>query len=396
MRHPLIRRTSLLLCPLLAAPLLAAFALPASAVQVTDNLDLGGAIRGRLDYDPDRDISEFGFDTAFLTATYTSDSWIGAAKYRFYGKHRPFDYTDKIGDISFAEYAWLGYKFDAERQVQAGLMPIPFGLQPYFGSTFFESLGNVIGLEDTQDIGIKYTQKNADWDLQAAWFAMPAEQGKGTSRGGRTYGTSVATADAYVVDGSDNHEENIVVARLARNLQLGDWASEVGVSALASTLENQDTGKDGDRQAFAVHYLGQNGPWGVQLLAARQSMSPENPGSDRLVSFGSFDGTFNVAAKGNLYVADLSYALPGQYGWFSGVKFYANYSHFTKDASGFEDSQRFIAGSSFTFGPLWIALEWLHGKHDPYIGGGSYTQSLGAGGSDRWENQVYSNVGYYF
>ena len=66
------------------------------------------------------------------------------------------------------------------------------------------------------------------------------------------------------------------------------------------------------------------------------------------------------------------------------------------DASGFEDSQRFIAGSSFTFGPLWIALEWLHGKHDPYIGGGSYTQSLGAGGSDRWENQLYSNVGYYF
>ena len=395
MRHPLTRRTTLL-WPLLASPLLASLALPAVAVQVTDNLDLGGAIRGRLDYDPDRDLSKLGFDTVFLTATYTSDSWIGAAKYRFYGKHYPFDYTDKVGDVSFAEYAWLGYKFDAERQLQAGLMPVPFGLQPYYGSTFFETLGSVIGMEDAQDIGIKYTQQSGAWNLQAAYFAMPAEQGHGTSRGGTTYGTGVATADAYVVDGSDNHEENIFVARLARNFQLGGWASEAGVSALTSTLENQDTGGDGDRHAFALHYLGQNGPWGVQVLAARQEMSPDNPGSDRLVSFGSFDGTFNVAAKGNLYVADLSYALPGQYGWLSGVKLYANYSHFAKDASGFDDSQRFIAGSSFTLGPLWIALEWLHGKHDPYIGGGSYTQSLGAGGSDRWENQLYSNIGYYF
>lgn len=396
MRHPLPRRTALLLWPLLASPLLAAFALPVAAVQVTDNLDLGGAIRARLDYDPDRDLSEFGFDTFFLTAAYSSDSWIGAAKYRFYGKHYPFDYTDKVGDVSFAEYAWLGYRFDADRQLQAGLIPVPFGLQPYYGSTFFETLGSVIGMEDAQDIGIKYTQQSGAWNLQAAWFAMPAEQGHGTSRGGTTYGTGVATADAYVVDGSDNHEENIFVARLARNFQQGDWASEAGVSALTSTLENQDTGGDGDRHALALHYLGKRGPWGVQVLAARQEMTPDNPGSDRLVTFGSFDGTFNVAAKGNLYVADLSYTLPGQYGWFSGVKLYANYSHFAKDASGFEDSQRFIAGSSFTFGPLWIALEWLHGKHDPYIGGGSYTQSLGAGGSDRWENQLYSNIGYYF
>ncbi|SEJ24515.1 hypothetical protein SAMN05216201_10663 [Pseudomonas linyingensis] len=391
MRHPLSRRTTLLLWPLLAA-----FALPASAVQVTDNLDLGGAIRARLDYDPDRDLSEFGFDTAFLTAAYTSDSWIGAAKYRFYGKHYPFDYTDEVGDISFAEYAWLGYRFDADHQVQAGLIPVPFGLQPYYGSTFFETLGSVIGMEDAQDIGIKYTQQSGAWNLQAAWFAMPAEQGHGTSRGGTTYGTGVASADAYVVDGSDNHEKDILVARLARSLELGSWTSEIGVSALTSTLENQDTGDDGHRHALALHYLGTHGPWGVQMLAARQEMTPENPGSDKLVTFGSFDGTFNVAAKGNLYVADLSYTLPGEYGWLSGVKLYANYSHFTKDVSGFEDSQRFIAGSSFTFGPLWIALEWLHGKHDPYIGGGSYTQSLGAGGSDRWENQLYSNIGYYF
>lgn len=55
-----------------------------------------------------------------------------------------------------------------------------------------------------------------------------------------------------------------------------------------------------------------------------------------------------------------------------------------------------ILGASFSFSKLWIATEWLHGKNDPYIGGSSYTQSLGAGGSDQWENQLYTNIGYYF
>lgn len=388
-RHPRLALISALLLAL-------AFSHPATAVPITDNLDLGGALRGRLDHDPDRDISTFSFDTFFLTADYRSDSWIGAAKYRFYGGDYPYGYTDKVGDIAFAEYAWIGYRFTPQQQLQVGQTPIPFGLQPYFGSTFFESLGNVIGLEDTQNIGLKYLQRHDSWDIQAAYYPLTAEQGRGSSRGGRTYGTTVATADDYVSDGSDNRERDILVARVARQFEVGGWKSEIGFSGLASTLENQDTERDGRRHVAALHLTASQGSWGMQALAARQRMSPKNPGSDRLVSFGSFDGTFNVAAKGNLYVADLSYALSGRYGWLSDIKLYANYSRFDKDVAAFRDSQRFILGSSFSLGSLWIALEWLHGRNDPYIGGSDYTQSLGSGGSDRWENQLYGNIGYYF
>jgi hypothetical protein len=45
---------------------------------------------------------------------------------------------------------------------------------------------------------------------------------------------------------------------------------------------------------------------------------------------------------------------------------------------------------------LYIAVEWLNGRNDPYIGGSSYTQSLAEGGTDHWENQLYANIGYYF
>lgn len=377
--------------------LLGSLATPALAVQVTDHLDLGGAVRARWDYDPDRDIQTFNFDTAILSAKYSSDTWIGAAKYRFYGRAYPYRYTDKVGDIAFAESAWIGYRFNPEQQVQVGLNQIPFGLQPYFGSTFFETLGNVVGLEDIEQIGAKYIQQHGDWNLQAGYYLRPAWQGKGTSNG-RTYSSVVSSADSYVADGSDNRERNTLVLRVARAVQLGDWASEVGVSGLTSTLKNNDTHNDGRRNALAVHYRGKNGPWGVQLQAARQQMSPRNPGTDELITLGGYDGTFNVASRGNLYVADLSYDVDGKYLFdqVSGVKLYANYSAFDKSTSAYKTSQRMILGSSFSLSKLWIATEWLFGKNDPYIGGSSYAQSLGAGGSNQWENQVYVNIGYYF
>ncbi|NUU37873.1 hypothetical protein [Pseudomonas sp. C2B4] len=387
---------SLRLSPVYIA-LLCTFAAPAMAVQVTDNLDLGGAIRARWDYDPDRDIQTFGLDTVYLSAKYNSDSWIGEAQYRFYGRSYPYRYTKNYGDIQFAKLVWAGYKFNPDQQVQVGLNTVPFGLQPYFGSTFFETLGNVIGLEDLQEVGAKYIQQSGDWNIQGGYYLRPAWQGKGTSNG-VTFSSVVSEADSYVSDGSDNQERNTVVLRVARALDLGPWKSEVGVSGLTSSLENKDTNDNGRRNAVAVHYLGKNGPWGVQLQAARQQMSPRNPGTDELVTLGGYDGTYNVASRGNLYVADLSYDVAGKYLFdqVSGVKVYANYSAFDKSASGFETSERVILGSSFALSKLWVATEWMFGKNDPYIGGSSYTQSLGAGGTDHWENQVYVNVGYYF
>ncbi|MCE5975942.1 hypothetical protein [Pseudomonas sp. JR33AA] len=377
--------------------LLCALSTPAMAIQVTDNLDLGGAVRARWDYDPDRDIQKFNFDTAILSAKYKSDTWIGEAKYRFYGRAYPYQYTKNVGDIQFAELAWIGYKFNPDQQVQVGLNQLPFGLQPYFGSTFYQTLGAVMGLEDVEQVGAKYIHQSGDWNIQAGYYLRPAWQGKGTSNG-ETYSTVVSEADSYVTDGSNNQERNTVVLRVAKALDLGPWKSEVGISGLTSSLENRDTNNDGRRNAMAVHYIGKNGPWEVQLQAARQQMSPRNPGTDELVTFGGYDGTFNVASRGNLYVADVSYDVSGKYLFdlISGVKLYANYSAFDKTADDFKTSQRMIVGTSFSLSKLWIATEWLHGKNDPVIGGSSLTQSLGAGGSNQWENQLYMNIGYYF
>ncbi|MGZ7459820.1 hypothetical protein ACXPVS_24605 [Pseudomonas sp. Ma2-10] len=381
---------------LLVLPIVLALNQAVIAAPVTENLDIGGAVRARFDYDPDRDIQKLSFDTFRIDVNYNSATWIGSAQYRFYGGSYPYDYVDSIGDVAFPSWAWIGYKFDESQQIQVGINQVPFGLQPYFGSTFYKGLGNVVGLEDVHNLGVKYINDGPEWNLQAAYYATDGGQWKGTSRGGKSYSTNVADADDYVADGSDNSEKNMIALRLARKLSLGDWKSEIGGSLLTSTLENQDTGNDGRRNAFAVHYMGKNGPWGTQLQVARQQMTPENAGTNKVVTFGGYDGTFNVASKGNLYVGELSYDLPGKYWLASGVRVYGNYSLFDKSESSFQDSQRFILGTSFSLKDLWIAVEWLHGKNDPYIGGSSYTQSLGAGGSNQWENQLYANIGYYF
>lgn len=368
----------------------------AHAIAVNDNLDIGGSIRARFDYDPDRDLRKLSIDTLTADVNYTSDTWIGSAQYRVYGGSYPYDYVSNIGDIAYVPWAWIGYKFTPEQQVQVGIHEVPFGLQPYFGNTYYEGLGNVIGLEEMYNLGVKYIRDTPDWNMQAAFYPNDGGQGKGTSRGGKSYSINVALADDYVVNGSSNREKDKIALRLVRKFKLGNWSSELGGSLLTSSLDNKDTGQDGRRNAYAIHFLSNNGPWGVQLQAARQDLKPKNAGTDKLVTFGSYDGTFNVAAKGNLYVGELAYDVPGKFGPISTVKLYGNYSFFDKSESAFKNSHRFILGSSFYFKDLWVAAEWIFGKNDPYIGGSSYTQSAGPGGTNQWENQLYINIGYYF
>jgi hypothetical protein len=373
------------------------FSPDALAVKVTDNLDLGGAVRVRVDNDSSRGIHKVGIDTVMLSARYDSDSWIDAARYRFYGKEYPYQYVRHFGDIQFAEYAWIGYRFDPGKQLQVGLNQVPFGLQPYYSSTFYETIGNVLGLEDVWELGAKYVQDVDDWNVQFGYYARTAWPGHGTSNGS-TYSIVVTPADPGVAGGSRNDERGLAIARAARELELGNWKGEAGLSLMSSTLYNRDTHRNGRRYAYALHYAGSHGPWGVKLQYARQQMLPKNSADDRAVSFGGYDGTFNVASRGNFYTGDVSYVIPGTHmgGWISGMKMYANYSVYDKSYRAFRNSQRFILGTSFSLKALWIAVEWLNGRNDPYLGGSSYAQSAAAGGTNGWKGQFYMNIGYYF
>ncbi|MBE1159659.1 hypothetical protein IGX34_04620 [Dyella sp. 7MK23] len=373
------------------------FSAPALAVTFGDHWDLGGAVRVRVDDESRRDVHKVGLDTVMLSARYTSDSWIGAARYRFYGAEYPYQYVPHFGDIRFMEYAWIGYRFDSRRQLQLGLNQVPFGLQPLYSSTFWETLGNVVGMEDVSMLGGKYIQDAGDWNIQAGYYARQAWPGHGTSRGS-TYSVVVTPADPGVVGGTHNVERDLFVGRLTHKTRLGGWTGEAGLSLLTSGLYNYDTRRYGRRNAYAVHYAASKNGWSTKLQYARQQMAPRNPDGEQTISVGGYDGTFNLATRGNFYAGDLSYRFGDSYlgGWIKDLSFYSSYSMYEKSNPAFRDSQRFILGTSFSVKFLSVYLEWLNGRNDPYIGGGSYAQSLAAGGIDRWRGKFYLNVGYYF
>ncbi len=362
-------------------------------------LKIGGALRARYDYtfDNPQNVSKLSLDTFRLDVNYDSPGLYGSAQYRFYGGAYPYDYTSQVGRINFPAFAWLGYKLSEQTRVVAGLQQLPFGLMPYASSTFYQTLVNNIGLEDVHDLGVKVQHQWGAMDFQFGFYPRDGGSWAGTSRDGARYSVNVARADTGLAGGSSNQERNIMLGRWAYTLSgTGAERSEVGVSLLHSTLHNVDTGEDGNRAAYALHYAGSVGGLGILAEAGRQRMSPRNTSAqgNGSVSFGAFDGTFNVAAKGRFYSAEINYLLPGSFAAINTIKPYLNYSLFTKDQAGFKDSQRMIAGASFNAGPFFVYTEMRWGKNDPYTG--DYANGAAAGGEDVWKKAFYANIGYYF
>ncbi|WEI19066.1 hypothetical protein PY247_02820 [Acinetobacter proteolyticus] len=96
-------------------------------------LNVGGAIRGKYVYDHDTNpsSSKFSFSDVILALNYESATLIGGLDYRLY------EYYGHIGDASWLTDAWLGYKINPNNKIIAGLNPVPFGLDRYWGNTFF-------------------------------------------------------------------------------------------------------------------------------------------------------------------------------------------------------------------------------------------------------------------
>jgi hypothetical protein len=134
------------------------------------------------------------------------------------------------------------------------------------------------------------------------------------------------------------------------------------------------------------------------LQAARYVNHVDNPpGQDsRVVIMGAYDFPYQVAARGNLYIANLSYRL-GNWGVLRDVTFYTDHSMLAKNARGFQDSLQQVYGVSFTpIDKVFVYVDYLRGRQQPYLGP-NFSTGLAAGGADdRWHERVNINVGVYF
>jgi hypothetical protein len=384
---------------------------PVVAATPTEKFTFGGAIRARYDW-RFNDVSLGGtpkasehldFDTLALKAAYDSDTFFGAAQYRFYGGSSIYGprngYRGFPGEVSFPMWAYLGYKFTKEDSLTAGMNQVPFGLVPYFGASFVETLGFTMGLEEVYNLGVKYSHVEPDLNYQVAFYPTTNPNAIGGSVDSARYSTNIVRADSYVPFGTNNAEENMVIGRAEYFLTKNDVSSlAIGASIWHSDIRNDTTRLTGTKQLEGVHLLGTSGPWGFKAIYIRQDIDAKNPIRNDLITVGGFDFSYNMATHGNFVSAEVTYKIADPIGPFTAAP-YVGYSAYYKDKAAFKTSERFILGAAWTLTAdpnLVIYTEGVFGRNDPYVGAGQFVNGLAQGGDNKWKSRFIMNIGYYF
>ncbi|OTG66678.1 hypothetical protein [Acinetobacter silvestris] len=357
-------------------------------------IDFGGAIRTRFDFDPDRDIRKFSFDTLILNTDFSYEKLSGSFEYRILGGAYPYDYTDHIGDISFPKKAYVEYAVDDKQAVQFGLNQVPIGFQPYYTSTMLESIAYIAGIEDLYRVGLKYNYKNENSEVLLGYYFANAWKGKGTSNGAY-YSNVIVSANDSLENGTQYKEKDALALQYNYSKKFENWTSKYGISGYYSKLDAENNkDEDGHREILGLHYGINNDRVDLKLVTLFNNIK----NSSHQTTLGSYDGEFNIANKGMIYSADLNYKLPElNTENIADFNVYTHYSYYDKDQKEFMNSSEWVVGAAFTYKKnFYIASEWLFGKNNPYVGGSDYGQSLASGGSNQWENQLNINIGYYF
>ncbi len=359
-----------------------------TAQKVEDYLKVGGALRFNYTYNDDdrwhKDGKKKGGDMKFdlfrLDVNGSYSDVLVSAQYRF------------MENMDFIHHGWLGYNLTEETGVQLGLTQVPFGLLPYASHNYWFGVPYYLGLEDDYDLGLKLIHHDGPVDLQLAFFKN-ADFGSASDLERYSYD--------IVKEGTQSNEEtNQFNLRLAYTLDHGDLGStEIGTSGEWGQLYNSETEKNGDHWAAAAHLNGNYGPFNLMLEVTEYEYNAENPDGvdEKIVRMGAFGYGHDVAAKGTVYVAGLSYDVPVSWGPVSKLTFYNDYSRLVKADKNFEDSEINTLGCLVTAGPVYTYIDFIMGKNATWLGSvGADGFGAGQNRDDGWSTKFNINVGYYF
>lgn len=324
-----------------------------------------------------------------LVLGYENPNWIASIDTRCYQ-------YESLCDAVFLKDAWAGYKFNEEQRLTVGLQFVDFGYDRLWGNSYYETILNTVGLEDIQNLGIKYRFKNDDYHVALGFYPRDGGNYKGTSKDSSRYSGNFVQAD-NLNEGTNIEEKNMWIARASKKVDLNkDYAlkTELGTSYWHSDLENQRTGLDGTRDAWNVFALTELNAWQWLFVAGAQDIKNGDDLHPQYSTIGAFDFPYQVANEAKFVVNELSYAVDKSLFKLENIKPYISYSQFLKDESGFKDSERLMAGVYFNYKSIGVQSEYIWSKNDPMTGGSS--NALAEGDSNQWNQMFYLSLGYYF
>jgi hypothetical protein len=362
-------------------------------VAVKSPWKFGGAIRGAyqyVNYNKDRK-GELEFDTLRGEIGYDDGSIIGSGQLRYYHYSKRQTGGDS-GNMVLLNHLWAGYRFSDKSELIAGLNSHPFGLYPYAGNNFFESMAYYAGFEDTQSLGIKYSRKDGAFDTQLAFYPSDGGHGSTSDTKSNFLEDDSARYSFHLVN--EHQEKNTGIARVTYSMEhSNEVKSEFGLSYLHGEV-GSTINQSGHRDAVAAHYAGVFGKAAVRLMAMQYNYNLN--GSPTTLAVGGFGFSNKLATEGEIYVANVSYNIGGSIGPFSGFTVYNEYSSLIKHESGFTDSSQNVTGLSFGAGKVWIYADYMLGKNSTYMSPVFYN-GMGAGkATDNNGQRLNVSVGYYF
>jgi len=324
-----------------------------------------------------------------LKPSYRGDRWSADAAYRFYRYEGDDDW------YTFLQYGYLTYHHDDETELYLGVHLVPFGNLSFTSFNLFSSLGWILGVEDDNDLGIKYIKQRAAWNLQLAYYLT--DEGHYTGRSSDSARYSADPVNEGPIKNEERHQGNVRLVHQWKPQH--DVTVEKGVSVQYGGIHNGTTGDTGDLLAYALHLDTHCQRWDLKLQATRYEYDLRNPPGqpDNVVQMGSFDAAYFIAAKATLYTASLAYTLPLDQWHIDSIQFHANYSYLDKDDRDFTRSQFVVPGLIINTGRFIIYADLMYGMNYPYVGPDTFSTGAAAGsGNSDWHTFFNLSVGYYF
>lgn len=334
-------------------------------------------------------------DTWYLGADASLKGFDLSFQYRFYPESK----------THFLHHAYIGYEVDKQLYAKLGVFQKPFGIADFASHSWWFQIPYYMGLEDTYGTGIGATYKlNDQWTFDLAYFRQAAPRGSVSSNsedssvGNGRY--SYAVVPTYGYSNGQKLDANIreldqINARVRYQVLK---EIELGFSGQIGSIYNRELNKRNWGFTWAAHTLINYDRWNFkgEIIGYNYNASANTGQKLDMIQMAAYGSPYDVATKGMIYVAGLSYTIPVNRKFIQSIQPYVDYSLVHKKKKNFHNTQFLIPGVMITSGPIYTYVDYAWGKNHPWLTS-DFGEGLGAGKADaRWNSRLNINVGFYF
>lgn len=333
-------------------------------------------------------------DTWFLSADAHKSGFDLSMQYRFYPESK----------THFIHHAYIGYRIDQQWYIKAGVFQKPFGIADFASHSWWFQIPYYMGFEDTYNtgLGIVYQKNKLSFDL--AYFRQAAPRGpissnsEDNSVGNGRYSYAIVPTTGWAENEeleANIRELNQINARIRYSLTPN---IEIGFSSQLGGIYNRELDKYKWGISWAAHTQINYQRWNFkgEYINYNYNAQANNGKKLDIVQMAAYGSAYDVASRGSIYVAGLSYTIPINRKFISSIEPYIDYSIVDKRKKGYANTQHLVPGVLIKSGPIYTYVDYAMGKNQPWLTS-NFGKGLGKGSSDaRWNSRFNINIGYYF